>query len=162
VTSGPPREVIAIPADFGSDDVNRLRVALGRTVRALDRRTNFEDLTRTQMTVLGSVVRRGRIGVAELAEFEAINPTMLSRIVGRLEERGLVQRVPDAVDRRVTHVEGTASGTKVWEEHRRERTRLLADLLADLPQLDTAALLAAVPALEALAERARPAEPPQN
>jgi DNA-binding MarR family transcriptional regulator len=146
--------------EFSSDDVSRLRMALGRTVRALDRRTNLDDLTRTQLTVLGTVVRVGRIGVAELAEFEAINPTMLSRIVGKLEEKRLVRRVPDDVDRRVTHVERTASGTQVSERHRRERTKLLAELLAELPQQDAAALLAAVPALEALAERARPPDQP--
>jgi DNA-binding MarR family transcriptional regulator len=149
-----------VPAEFSSDDVSRLRMALGRTVRALDRRTNIEDLTRTQMTVLGNVVRNDRIGLAELAEFEAINPTMLSRIIGRLEEQRLVRRVPDDVDRRVTHVESTASGTKVWEQHRRERSKLLAELLAELPQPEAAALLAAVPALEALAERARPNDRP--
>jgi DNA-binding MarR family transcriptional regulator len=149
-----------MPVEFSSDEVNRLRMALGRTVRALDRWTNLDDLTRTQMTVLGTVVRNGRIGVAELAEFEAINPTMLSRIVGRLEERRLVRRVPDDEDRRVTHVERTASGTKVWEQHRSERTKLLAELLAELPQQDTAALLAAVPSLEALADRARPPDQP--
>lgn len=149
-----------MPAEFSSDDVSRLRMALGRTVRALDRRTNIEDLTRTQMTVLGNVVRNDRIGLAELAEFEAINPTMLSRIIGRLEEQRLVRRVPDDVDRRVTHVESTASGTKVWEQHRRERSKLLAELLAELPQPEAAALLAAVPALEALAERARPNDRP--
>jgi DNA-binding MarR family transcriptional regulator len=135
-------------------------MALGRTVRALDRWTNRDDLTRTQLTVLGTVVRNGRIGVAELAEFEAINPTMMSRIVGKLEERGLVRRVPDDVDRRVTHVECTVSGTKAWEQHRRERTKLLAELLAELPQHDAVALLAAVPALEALADRAHTPDNP--
>ena len=149
-----------MPVEFSSDDVTRLRLALGRTVRALDRRTNLADLTRTQLTVLGTVVRLGRVAASQLAEFEAINPTMLSRIVGKLEERGLVQRVPDDVDRRVTHVERTPSGVEVWEQHRRERTALLAGLLAELPQQDVAALLVAVPSLEALAERARASDQP--
>ena len=53
-------------------------------MRALDRRTNREDIPRTQMTVLFTIANAERIAVAELAEFEAINPTMLSRILGKL------------------------------------------------------------------------------
>lgn len=142
-------------AQFGPNDVTRLRNALGRTVRALDRRTNFDDLTRTELTVLGTVVRNERMTLSDLAQFEVINSSMLSRIIGKLESHGFVRRVPDDTDRRVTHVESTAAGEKIWDQHRRERNKLIAELIEELPDADAQALLAALPALEALAERAR-------
>ena len=151
-----------MPVEFGDDDVTRLRMALGRVVRGLDRRTNEQDLTRTQLIVLGTIARTKRIALAELAEFEGINPTMLSRIVGKLEDLGHVRRVPDEQDRRVAHAEITPSGEAVWQRHRQVRSTLLAKLLSDLPQNEAASLLAAIPALEALAAIARPSPPRED
>lgn len=145
---------------YADDAVNRLRVALGKTVRSLDRRTNQDGITRTQMTVLATIARRESIPLSELAEYEGINPTLLSRTVSKLEELGLVRRVLDENDRRVAHAEIMAAGTKLWEHHRQVRTELLAELLDALPPREVKALLAAVPALEALAEVAR--QPPRR
>src|SRR5690349_11846805 len=146
-----------MPAPFTDDDVNRLRVALGRTVRALDRRTNVEEVTRAQLTVLGTIAREKRIGLAELAAYEGINPTMLSRVVGRLEQLGFVRRIPDDTDRRMAHVEITTAGVRRWDKNRQIRTSVLAGILEELPEPDSTALLAALPALETLAELTRAA-----
>ncbi|GAA1799489.1 MarR family transcriptional regulator [Luedemannella flava] len=144
-----------MPAPFTDDDVNRLRIAMGRTVRELDRRTNVEEITRAQLTVLATIAREKRIGLAELAEYEGINPTMLSRVVGKLEQLGFVRRTTDDVDRRVAHVEITAAGVRRWDKNRKIRTRVLAGILAELSEADAKALMAALPALEALADITR-------
>lgn len=140
---------------FDDESVTRLRVALHRTVRALDRRTNRDDVPRTQMMVLFTIARNGSIPLAELAEFEGINPTMLSRVLGKLEAGGLVRRVPDAEDRRVVHAEVTDAGRSVARQQRDRRAQIFADLLADVPADSLAALHAALPALEAIADVAR-------
>ncbi len=141
---------------FGVDEVTRLRIALSRTVRELERRsTSGEDLTRTQLSVLGLVAHRGRVGLAQLAELERVNPTMLSRIVGKLEADGLMRRVPDDADRRVAHVEITPHGRDVWDRNANIRSELLGELLAELAPDEVAALRAAIPALEVLAEVTR-------
>lgn len=147
-----------MPAPFTDDDVNRLRIAMGRTIRELDRRTNVEEVTRAQLTILATIARVKRIGLAELADYEGINPTMLSRVVGKLEVLGLVRRIADDVDRRVAHVEITAAGVRMWERHRKVRTKVLAGLLTELSEHDSRALVAALPALEALADITRSAQ----
>ena len=137
------------------DDVNRLRIALGKISRSIDRGVSDDGMTRTRLSLLGSVARSGSLGIGELAEIEGLNPTMASRIVGKLEDDGLVRRTQGAADRRAVTVEITAEGTKRWNRLRRRRTDLLTGWLADLPADERTALLHAVPALESLAASMR-------
>ena len=148
---------MTVPSD---DDVNRLRIALARISRLIDRRmTDDGGLSRSQLSVLGVVVRAKSIKMSELAEAEGLNPTMLSRIVGRLEADGLVQREPGEDDRRAVTVRSTAAGGRLHTRLRRRRTRLLTERLAELPPGQAAALVAALPALESLADALLPGDP---
>lgn len=137
---------------FDDEELARLRIALARITRALDRRTRGDLLTRTQFSALATIARRGPVRISEVAELEGVNPTMLSRILGKLEDAGLVLRSPDPADGRVGNVEATDAGAALHERLRAERTRLLAERLAALPDPDAGRLLAALPALESLAE----------
>lgn len=88
--------------------------------------------------------------MAELAEIEHVNPTMLSRIVGALVDDGLLRRRPDPDDRRAGLVEVTPQGRRTHDRLRAERGRALGDGLAALTPEDRAVVEAALPALEAL------------
>jgi DNA-binding MarR family transcriptional regulator len=144
------------------DDVNRLRIALARISRLVDRQTAGEGMTRTQLSVLGTIARQRALGISELADLEGLNPTMLSRLVGKLEASGLVQRTPGADDRRSVIVEITSAGARLHTRLRRQRTRLLTERLADLPSTHVAALVDAIPALESLADAMRPTDTVQS
>jgi DNA-binding MarR family transcriptional regulator len=133
-----------------AESVARLRVTIGRLARQMRLSATHAGLTPTQMSVLSSVARHGPLRLAELQGIEAINPTMLSRIVGKLEEAGLINRVGDPVDRRVVTVSVTPAGRRTQEQVRDQRNKLLTTLLQDLPPEQAAAVLAALPALEAL------------
>jgi DNA-binding MarR family transcriptional regulator len=141
-----------VVSEIDGDEVARLRIALGRISRQLDRQSRGRELTRTQSSVLATVGRRGPLRLSELAEIEGVNPTMLSRIVAKLEHAGLLRRSPDPDDGRAAHVELTVAGAELNRRHRAERTQLLTDRLAALPGSRAAELLAALPALEALAD----------
>jgi DNA-binding MarR family transcriptional regulator len=145
----------AIPV---TDEVNRLRIALGRIARMVDRQVAGDGMTRTELSVLGTIGRQQSVGMSELAEIEGLNPTMLSRLVGKLEASGLVRRLPGEDDRRSVLVEITAAGARLHTRLRRERTRLFAERLSDLAPDQVEVLLAAVPALESLADTMRPVE----
>lgn len=137
-----------------TDEVARLRIALARTARWLERQSTADELSRTQLSVLGTVARLGPLGLGRLAEIEGVNPTMLSRIVAKLDDAGLLRRTPDPADRRAAHVEVTEHGRELHLRMRAERTRLLVDRLADLTVDHRDHLLAALPAIEALASPA--------
>jgi DNA-binding MarR family transcriptional regulator len=138
--------------DFDDDDVTRLRAALMRIVRTLDRQVSSGEMTSTQLSALGTVRRRGPIAVGELAEIEGVNPTMLSRILSKLEESAMITREPSAGDRRVIVAEITAAGRRHHDRLRAQRSKLLAEHLDRLPGSHAAQLLTLLPSLEALAE----------
>jgi DNA-binding MarR family transcriptional regulator len=142
--------------ESGRDDASaRLRAAVGRLSRRLRETRAGTGLTPTQISVLFSVVRLGPLTMTELAEREALNPTMLSRVVAGLCEAGLVARSSDPSDRRVALAAPTAAGRRLRERIQRERSEALALHLTALEPGDREAILAAIPALEALAERLR-------
>jgi DNA-binding MarR family transcriptional regulator len=132
--------------------VGRLRGVISRVARQLNASATGEGLTPTQASVLGLVRGRGPLGLAELTDLEGLNPTMLSRIVRKLDEDGLIRRLPDPADLRAVRVEITPAGELVQERIKARRTAVVNACLDRLPERTVAELLAAVPALEALAE----------
>jgi DNA-binding MarR family transcriptional regulator len=135
------------------DTVTRLRAVVSRLSRLLRSTQAATGLTPTQISVLVTVVRLGPIKLGDLAAFEGLNPTMLSRIVAQLGEAGLVRRAPHPDDRRAGLVEATAAGRRLRERIRQERNDALAAQLAGLDEAELDALGAALPTLELLAER---------
>jgi len=80
---------------------------------------------------------------------------MLSRIAGKLCEAGLIERTAAPTDRRAALVDVTASGRRRHRAIQAERTESLTRQVEALTPADAAALLAALPALEALGAEAR-------
>jgi DNA-binding MarR family transcriptional regulator len=133
------------------ETVARLRRAVLRLGRDLRRTSAEEGLSPAQWSALATLVRRGPVRVGELAEAEGLNPTMVSRVLAHLEERGLVARTQDAADRRGTLVRATPAGRRLVRRLRARHASLLRERLAELPEDRIEAVLAALPALEELA-----------
>jgi DNA-binding MarR family transcriptional regulator len=131
----------------------RLRGAISRLSRRLRPTQAATGLTPTQISVLVSVALVGPLKLAELGKREGLNPTMLSRIVAQLAARGLVRRTNDPDDRRAARVEATAAGKRLHEKMRQQRNDALVTQLAALSAQERDTVVAALPALELLAER---------
>jgi len=135
------------------DAVVRLRRTIARLSRGLRPTQAATGLTPTQISVLVTVTIYGPIKLAELGAREGLNPTMLSRMVAQLSSAGLVRRVTDPADKRAALVEPTARGKRLHERMRQVKNDALVGELARLSDEDHARLLAALPALEQLADR---------
>lgn len=144
--------------DVDDETVARLRMTLGRISRLLDRQSAGAGLTKTQLSVLSSVARRGPIRAGDLAEIEGLNPTLLSRVIGKLCDAGLVRRRVDPDDARAWLIEMTPAGSKEHQRIRAERGRLLRVGLESLEPSDAARLRESLPVLEELFEHMRDAE----
>jgi DNA-binding MarR family transcriptional regulator len=138
-------------------DVARLRVAIARLSRRL-RRHELAGLTPTQLSALATVERAGPLRLGDLAAAEGIAPSTLTRLVTALEERGYVDRGPVPGDARASTLAITPAGHTVLERIRQESTTVLAESLRTLTSDQLAALAAALPALEQLAD-ADPRDP---
>ncbi|BBA99945.1 putative MarR family transcriptional regulator [Actinacidiphila reveromycinica] len=94
------------PAEGGSTDpaalAGELRVAVGRLVRKLREQTEGGDLTRSQTSVLLRIERDGPATATVLARAEGIRPQSMAKIVGALQDAGLVVGSPDPQDGRKT------------------------------------------------------------
>jgi DNA-binding MarR family transcriptional regulator len=135
------------------------RSVIGRLARGLRQAGSQSDLSPSQYEVFGTIARRGDLKLSELAAIEGINPTLLSRVVAKLEADQLVTRTADADDRRVAHVVPTARGRRRYEQIRNARTDAVSLAIAGLSDAERRALVAALPVLESLAATLRDVRP---
>lgn len=139
-----------------ADAVAQLRTSLISISRRIDRQVSVAGLTSTEASILASIVARGPLGVGQLASREGVNRTMVSRVIGKLEAADLVRRQAAIADRRAVEVVATRKGARLRERLLADRSRLLAERLAELPSETVAILLDATPALNALAAALEP------
>jgi DNA-binding MarR family transcriptional regulator len=138
------------------EEATRLRAAITRISKTLRATPSGQGLSPTALDTLGTVVRRGPIGMSELATLDSLNPTMLSRLAAQLEAAGFVQRLPGPADGRSVSVEATETGRALYGRILAERLDVLRRATDLLDAQDRAALVAALPALEHVADTLRP------
>lgn len=129
--------------------VSRLRLVITRLARRLRQQAN-SGLSASRMSMLATVARHGPLPVGELAAAERVRPASATTMAGRLEEDGLVRRVPSDADRRVVMVEVTEAGQARLEEMRARRESWLATRLGRLGPDRAAEVERAVALLEFL------------
>ncbi len=133
----------------------RLRRVIGKLARQLNASSTGAGLTPSQASVLGLIVARGPLGLGELADLEGLNPTMLSRVIGRLQSMAMIERIPDPADLRSVSVASTATGRRTDKQIKARRAAAVSRCLDLLEPTQVAALGQALPALEELAETMR-------
>jgi DNA-binding MarR family transcriptional regulator len=142
------------------DATARLRGVVNRLSRQFNASARHEGLTPTQASVLGLIAFRESMSLTDVATLEGLNPTMVSRVIGRLDELGLIVRQANAADLRVTFVSLTPEGKATHKRVKEQKGQVIADGLDRLDDSDQASIMAALPALEALsgalAPRPRP------
>lgn len=131
-------------------DVLRLAAALARTPGLVRRLTRYDGMSLTSLATLATLERRGPTRVGELADSENVSQPAMTQLVSRLQLRGLLDRQPDAVDRRAVVVVLTDDGRDLLDDLRGARARQLADRMMILDPADRAALIDALPAIERL------------
>ncbi|MGC2241159.1 MAG: MarR family transcriptional regulator [Acidimicrobiia bacterium] len=126
---------------------DELRLVIGRLARRLRQHT-VGGLTPSQRSVLATLHRSGVLRMGDLARIEEVSPPSITGIVGRLEEKGLVRRVPDPEDARSTMVQISDEATALLEESRKARSTYLATQLSSLGAHERARLETAVRILD--------------
>lgn len=130
---------------------DRLRVSVGRLARRL-RQQSMGGLTPSQSSILANLDRLGPMTMTQIAEQEGIAKPSATGIVGRLVDKGLVDRSVDPADRRSSLVAISGSGSDLLTQRRRERTAYLARWIDALDETDRAVLKRAVVLLEGMTE----------
>jgi DNA-binding MarR family transcriptional regulator len=131
-----------------------LRLVITRTARRL-RQQAGTDLGPSQLSALASIERHGPLTPSELARIERVQRPSATRIVARLEEAGLVERVADPTDRRSFTVGINGDGRALMNKLRTRKNAYLARRLRGLDEADLATLDRAAEILEDLLEGER-------
>jgi DNA-binding MarR family transcriptional regulator len=128
-----------------------LRDAITRLNRRVRQARPVGELTMTQISALTSLQLAGALTPRELAETERVQPPTMTKIVAKLEERGLVQRTPHPTDGRQVILTATEAGAAVLAQVQRARDEWLACRLAELGPEERDALRRAAEILQRLA-----------
>ena len=155
---GGERGVTAMPTDvIDHEDTARLYLAVGRLTRSLRRiGSGSAELGHGAVSALFTLVNHGAMRLGDLAAREGVAPPTLSRIVASLVDGGYVRREPDPNDGRAFLVSPTMEGERVASGLYSTRLRELQRRLDRLSDGQTALLVAALPALEALVAEDEP------
>jgi DNA-binding MarR family transcriptional regulator len=90
-----------------------------------------DNLNRLHMAVMG-VLSTTSVTMTELAKTLMMTKPQLTHVVDRLVKLGIIERQPDAMDRRVIHVALTDNGRKTFEDMRQKMKEKIKNRLASL------------------------------
>ena len=153
-SASPPKA----PTPPGSDVAARLRLAVARLQRIV-RQQAMGGLNLAEGSCLAIIDRHGPLSLSDVASRENLSAPTITKIVTRLETQGLIDRLTEPSDRRVSLVAVSKKGSALLDRIRSSRTAYLDRRLTELSQDDRARLLAALPVLEALASEHIESEP---
>ena len=129
-----------------------LRDAITRLNRRVRQARPVGDLTFSQLSALTSLQLAGALTPRELADVERVQPPTMTKIVGKLEELGLVLRTPHPTDGRQVILAPTEQGRTVYAQFERARNEWLARHLAELSSSDRDTLARAAEIMQQVAK----------
>src|SRR4051794_12589419 len=133
------------------------RALTGITARSLS--SVSEEVTLAQFRTLHALSTQGPQTVTALAEHLDVHASTMTRMCSRLVTRGLVVRVPSAVDRREVVIRLTEMGTSVVENVMAARRRELDQVVQRMGAEDRAAAIVALNKFAEAAGERMPGEP---
>lgn len=98
------------------------------------------DLTFSQYITLKKLAG-GSAGVTDLARAADLNPGAMTRLLDRLEAKGLIARSADPGDRRAVHIRLTDTGLVIWRDINQCGMRVREQAMAGMDEHDRTQLM---------------------
>jgi DNA-binding MarR family transcriptional regulator len=130
-----------------SDLAGHVRLTIVRTARRLRQEAGGE-LSPSLTAALSTVERHGPMTPSEVAAKERIQRPTVTRVLARLEEQGLIERMADPRDGRSSLVTASTAGRELLDELRTRKTAFLASRIERLSAEERATLDRAADILE--------------
>jgi DNA-binding MarR family transcriptional regulator len=127
---------------------DQLHSAAIHLLRKLRKEDDASGLSAPRLSALSVVVFGGPLTLGKLADAEQVKPPTMTRIVTGLEKEGLVKRIGDSRDRRLTRIQATIKGQKVLTAGRARRVEKLAVAVRALRRNELAELTRGVQLLQ--------------
>jgi DNA-binding MarR family transcriptional regulator len=130
---------------------SQLRIGVTRLARRL-RLEGDASVTPTLLVALATIERHGPMTAGELAAHEQVRKPTVTRLIGALLERALIERTPDPLDGRVTWIQLSPEGRRFLQRVRRRKDEYLSGRLRRLTPEELYTLERASELLERLTE----------
>jgi len=121
---------VAVEQRTADELAKTLRDAIMRLNRRVRQARPVGDLTFSQLSALTSLQLAGALTPRELADVERVQPPTMTKIVGKLEDRGLVVRTPHPTDGWLIVLAPTEKGRAMYAQFELARNEWLAKQLA--------------------------------
>lgn len=106
--------------------VNRLRVEI---IDAMDRELAPFEISAPQLFVLSTLTNEEVSSPSAICKSISYDPGAMTRMIDRLEQKGLVRRIPHPTDRRATSLELTTAGKALYPQLLAAKDRVQAQFL---------------------------------
>jgi len=94
-----------------------------------DQRARGSGMTRAQWVILARLARQPGLSQNELASMCEVEPITVGRLIDRLEMRGMVERRPDPMDRRIRRLHLLPAAQPILDELARYRIEQKEEVL---------------------------------
>jgi DNA-binding MarR family transcriptional regulator len=110
----------------------RLHAAALHLLRRLAQEDRATGVSAPRLSALSVLVFGGPRTIGSLATIEGVTPPTMTRLVAGMVGDGLVERLPDAADRRIVRVQASKTGRALLLSGRDRRVSTLAAMVAPL------------------------------
>jgi DNA-binding MarR family transcriptional regulator/GNAT superfamily N-acetyltransferase len=128
-------------------------------IGVLEERLLQSEFSLAEARVLYEIAKNSNITASDIGRSLGLDLGYLSRILKTFERRGLLARKPSAADRRQTHLQLTAKGSKTFSSLEAKSRASVVELLKPLATQDQSRLLAAAQTMQWLVAGTRDGEP---
>jgi DNA-binding MarR family transcriptional regulator len=119
---------------------DQLHSAAIHLLRQLRKEDDATGLSAPRLSALSVVVFAGPVTLGQLARAEQVRPPTMTKIVTGLENDGLLKRLADPHDKRLTRIVATPKGQRILVEGRARRVESLTRAVDRLNQSELAHL----------------------
>jgi DNA-binding MarR family transcriptional regulator len=134
------------------DNMMHIMPVFHRKLLRMDLGGVTDKLTRLHFAIMG-VLSTANMTTTELAKMMMITKPQITHLVDQLVNLGIVERSPDAADRRVINLILTASGSKLLGEMKEKVRENVKNRLATLTSEELSEMLAALETLRRIGSK---------
>jgi len=113
-------------------------------ITALNKLLGEYELSYSLWQVIFYVHHSGPCTLVEISKYYEVEKPSITRMVQKLEERGIVEQIPGK-DRREKVIRTTAAGEEVYQICRKKITALEYEVMKGIPEAEQQAVFAALP-----------------
>jgi DNA-binding MarR family transcriptional regulator len=110
-------------------------------------------ISQQDLSIMGMLFHWGTLPISEIGKRLLISKPQMTYIIDRLISLGIVERLPDKTDRRITKIKLTRKGKNRFEENRNLLRKVISKKLSSLNQEELKKFSVSLAAIREISEK---------